>query len=894
MELIFLISTYSPFMLDKYTPSEIENKRGKIREENGYFKATLDSDKPNYSIVIPPPNVTGILHMGHVLDNAIQDVLIRRKRMSGFNTLRMPGTDHAGIATQNKVERALAEEWKTKEDLGREEFIKKTWERKEKHWWIITQQLRKLWASLDREKERFTMDEGLSEAVKEIFIKLYNDNLIYQGEYMVNRCPRCGTALADDEVEHSDEEGHFWEIAYPIVWTQENLILATTRPETMLGDTWVAVHPEDPRYQHLIGKKVLLPLVNKEIPIVADEYVDREFGTGVVKMTPAHDPNDFEVGKRTGLEIINIFTPDAKINENGWKYAGLDRFEARKQIVADLEAGGFLIKVRNHQHAVGHCYRCDTIVEPRVSKQRFVKMKPLAKPALEAVRSWKIKIQPERRVKVYYHWLENIKDWCISRQIWRGHRIPAWYGPDGKIFVARNEIEAQNQALTFYGKEEKLIQEEDVLDTWFSSALRPFSTMGRPEKTDLLEHFYPTSTLVTGADIIFFRVARMVMFGLYEMKEIPFHDVFFHGIVRDELGRKMSKSLGNSPDPLKLIEEYWADAIRFTMIYNTSMGQDVHFSEKLIEMGRNFANKVWNVANFVLMNLEGFQPEKINKSDLSFELVDQRIYSRLHSTIDQTEKYLEKYALDEAAKVVYEFLRGDFCDWYVEMAKVRLYMNEDAKSKQTAQFVLWEVLETALRLLHPFMPFITEELRQHLKRSGETIMLQAFPKSDNNQIFPFVESEMTWLQDAITAFRNIRAEANINPWKEVPALIKTSDQKEIATLEQNKTFLMKLAKLSNLDFGLEITKPELSGVRVVGNSELIVPLVGLLDIEAEKEKLLSQLAKLEQGAASCERKLSDQTFLSKAPAQVIEREKANQADYQQKIEKIKENLKHLG
>lgn len=562
--------------------------------------------------------------------------------------------------------------------------------------------------------------------------------------------------------------------------------------------------------------------------------------------------------------------------------------------MADLETGGYLMQVRKHQHAVGHCYRCNTIVEPRVSKQWFVKMKPLAEPALEAVKSGKIKIQPERWVKVYYHWLENIRDWCISRQIWRGHRIPAWYGPDGKVFVAKSESEAKNQALAFYGKEVSLEQENDVLDTRFSSALWPFSTMGRPEKTELLEHFYPTSTLVTGADIIFFRVARMVMFGLYEMKDVPFHDVFFHGIVRDELGRKMSKSLGNSPDPLKLIDEYGADAIRFTMIYNTSAGQDVHFSEKLIEMGRNFANKVWNATNFVLMNLEGFDPKQVKKSDLAFELVDQWIYSRLNTAIAETESYLNKYALDEAAKVVYEFIRGDFCDWYVEMAKVRLYMNDDLQSKQTAQWVLWEVLESALRLLHPFMPFITEELWQHVKTEGETIMLQSSPKSEKNLISAEVETAMAWLQEAITAFRNIRAEANINPGKAVPALIKTADPEEMKILTQNKAFLMKLAKLESLEFGSEIVKPELSGVRVVGKSELIVPLLGLLDLEAEKEKIMAQIAKLEQGLASCERKLADERFVSKAPAQVIEREKVNQADYQQKIEKLRENLAHLG
>ena len=877
-------------MLDKYQASSLESHWAKTWEEKGYFWATLDPQKPNYSIVVPPPNVTGILHMGHVLDASIQDVLIRRKRMSGYNTLWQPGTDHAGIATQNKVERALAEEGKRKEDIGRDAFIAKTRERKEKYWGIITTQQRKLGASLDWERERFTMDEGLSEAVKKHFVDLYNDGLIYQGEYMVNRCPRCGTALADDEVEMLDKEWNFREIKYPIVWTDESLILATTRPETLLGDTGVAVHPDDSRYQHLIGKKVIVPLTGREVPIVADSYVEMDFGTGVVKMTPAHDPNDFEVGKRTWLDLLVILTPDAKINENGGKYAGLDRFEARKQIVADLEAEGYLVKVRKHNHAVGHCYRCNTVIEPRVSRQWFVKMAPLAAPALEAVKSGKITIQPKRWEKVYYNWLENIRDWCISRQIRWGHRIPAWYGPDQKVFVAKSETEAKSQALAFYGHEVELTQETDVLDTWFSSALWPFSTMGWPEKTELLERFYPTSTLVTGADIIFFRVARMVMMGLYQMKEVPFHDVLFHGIVRDDLGRKMSKSLGNSPDPLKLIDEYGADAIRFTMIYNTSAGQDVHFSEKLLEMGRNFANKVRNATNFVLMNLEGFDAKKVNKSDLDFELVDHWIYSRLHETIDQVNKNLDTYTLDEAAKAVYEFIRGDFCDWYVEMAKVRLYANDDLRSKITAQRVLRDVLESALKLLHPFMPFITEELWQHIKLEGETIMLADFPKAEQNLISSEVDNAMTYIQEVITALRNIRAEAGVAPSKEVSALIKTASESELSILSDNKAFLMKLAKLSSLEFGKELQKPDLSGFRVVGSSEIIVPLLGLLDIEAESKKIFDQIAKLEQGLANTNAKLSNETFVSKAPAAVIEREKANLADYQQKIEKLQANL----
>ena len=585
-----------------------------------------------------------------------------------------------------------------------------------------------------------------------------------------------------------------------------------------------------------------------------------------------------------------VLTPDAKINENGGKYAGLDRFEARKQIVADLEAQGYLVKVRKHNHAVGHCYRCNTVIEPRVSRQWFVKMTPLAAPALEAVKSGKITIQPKRWEKVYYNWLENIRDWCISRQIRWGHRIPAWYGPDQKVFVAKSETEAKDQALAFYGHEVELTQETDVLDTWFSSALWPFSTMGWPEKTELLERFYPTSTLVTGADIIFFRVARMVMMGLYQMKEVPFHDVLFHGIVRDDLGRKMSKSLGNSPDPLKLIDEYGADAIRFTMIYNTSAGQDVHFSEKLLEMGRNFANKVRNATNFVLMNLEGFDAKKVNKTDLDFELVDQWIYSRLHETIDQVNKNLDTYTLDEAAKAVYEFIRGDFCDWYVEMAKVRLYANKDLRSKTTAQRVLRDVLENALKLLHPFMPFITEELWQHIKLEGETIMLADFPKADQTLISSEVDDAMSYIQEVITALRNIRAEAGVAPSKEVSALIKTASESELSILSENKAFLMKLAKLSSLEFGKELQKPDLSGFRVVGHSEIIVPLLGLLDIEAESKKILDQIAKLEQGLANTNAKLSNETFVSKAPAAVIEREKANLADYQQKIEKLQANL----
>ena len=874
-----------------YSPKEIEDKWYKTWEEKKYFAAKVEEGKDNYSIVIPPPNVTGILHMGHVLNNSIQDTLIRWKRMSGNNTLWMPGTDHAGIATQNRVERRLAESGLKKEDLGREKFIAETWQWKEEHGGIITNQLRKLGASLDWDRERFTMDEGLSESVKEIFIKLYNDGLIYQGEYMVNWCPRCGTALADDEVEHKDKVGKIWEIKYQIEGTEEFLIVATTRPETMLGDTGVAVNPNDERYKNLVGKNVILPLMNRPIPIVADEYVDMEFGTGVVKMTPAHDPNDFAVAERTGLATINILTPDAKINENGGKYVGMDRFEARKVILKDLEELDLLVSTKDHNHAVGECYRCETVIEPRVSKQWFVKMKPLAEKALEVVRNGQIEIKPKRWEKVYYNWLDNIRDWCISRQIWWGHRIPAYYGPDNFIFVAKNDEDAKAQAFKHYGKEVELRQEEDVLDTWFSSALWPFSTMGWPEKTKELEAFYPTSVIVTGADILFFWIARMVMMGMYEMKEIPFKTVYLHGIVRDEQGRKMSKSLGNSPDPLDLIETYGADAIRFTMLYNTSQGQDVHFSEKLIEMGRNFANKIWNVSRFVLMNLEGFDIKSVNKDELDFQLVDKWIYSRLNETIQTLNNKLESHTLDEGAKAVYEFLRGDFCDWYVEIAKSRLYNSDDVVAKKTAQYVLWNILEQGLKLLHPFMPFLTEEIWQKLGAEGETIMLSEFPKFDQTKVDTVSENAFIYVQELVSAIRNIRAEMNVSPAKAIHLVLKSVDEIELETLEANKRFLCSLAKVEKLEFGKDIVKPEGAGFRVAGKTEVYVPLTDLLDVEAEIAKIKPQIEKIKKDLEKVQSKLADERFTSKAPAHILDRERKIEAEYLDKLNKLEENLK---
>ena len=870
-----------------YSPTEIEDKWYKIWEEKGYFNAQHNSEKPGYSIAIPPPNVTGILHMGHMLNNAIQDAIIRYKRMSGFETLWIPGMDHAGIATQNKVERMLKEEGTSKEEIGYDEFLRRTWEWKEKHGGLITKQLRKLGVSLDWDRERFTMDEGLSKAVKEVFIKLYNDGLIYRGEYIVNWCPHDKTALADDEVNHIDKKGKIWEIKYRIKDTDDYVIIATTRPETMLGDTGVAVNPNDERYKHLIGKKVILPLMNREIPVVADEYVDMEFGTGVVKMTPSHDPNDFEVAKRTGLAFLNIFTEDAHVNENGGKYQGLKRFDARKAILADLKEQGLLVGVKDHKNAVGHCYRCNSVIEPRVSTQWFVKMEPLAKRALEVVKNGKIQITPKRWEKVYYNWLENIRDWTISRQIWWGHRIPAYYAEDGTVFVARNMEEAKAQAKEKFGKEVSLREETDVLDTWFSSALWPFSTLGWPDKTPDLEKFFPTNALVTGADILFFWVARMVMMSLYINDEIPFSYVYLHGIIRDELGRKMSKSLGNSPDPLDLIAKYGADAIRFSFLYNTSQGQDIHFSEKLLEMGSTFANKVWNASRFVLSNLEDFDKSAVI-DEKEFKLEDRWILSKLQTASRQINEYMNKYELDSAAKVAYEFFRGNFCDWYVEIAKTRVY-GQEGSDKTVAQYVLKTVLDKGLRMLHPFMPFITEEIWQKLGLDEETIMLSEFPTENKKYVDLAAEKEFDYLKEIVNAIRNIRGEANVSPAKKIEVIFKIVNDGEKEILEHNAKILDKLANVEKYEFNTEI--PALVGFKLVETTEIYVPLADLIDKEKEIAKLEKDIQKTQKELDRVLGKLSNEKFLSKAPKEVINKENGIKEELENKIAKFRESIK---
>jgi valyl-tRNA synthetase len=877
-----------------YEPHDVEKRWYAEWEAKGYFHAAATSDRKPYSIVIPPPNVTGALHMGHALNNTLQDILCRWKRQQGYNVLWMPGTDHAGIATQNVVERQLAAEKKDRHELGREAFIERVWKWKAESGGQIIGQLKRLGASCDWERERFTMDEGLSKAVRTVFVKLYQDGLIYRDNRLINWCPRCHTALSDIEVEHEDKKGHLWHIRYPVAGEPgQYVVVATTRPETMLGDTAVAVHPEDERYLALIGKKVILPLVNREIPVVADEYVDREFGTGVVKITPAHDFNDFEVGQRHGLDMINVLDESGVINAAGRQYEGMDRFEARKRIVGELEAAGLLERIEDHAMAVGGCYRCKTVVEPYLSLQWYVKVAPLAERALAAVKEGKTRIIPKQWENTYYDWMENIRDWCISRQIWWGHRIPAWFCDHcGEVTVAM-----QDPAVCGTCGSDEIRQETDVLDTWFSSALWPFSTMGWPEQTAELATFYPTSCLVTGFDILFFWVARMMMMGLHFMDEVPFTDVYIHALVRDAQGQKMSKSKGNVIDPLTIIDQYGTDAFRFTLAAFAAQGRDIKLAEERIAGYRNFCNKVWNAARFTLMNLEGFDPDLLGLGDLALAEGDKWILHRLNEAARETNKALSEYRFNEAAMGLYQFTWSEFCDWYVELSKKDLY-GDDPQRKTTARYVLWYTLEHLLRLLHPFMPFITEEIWQALPgtKAVATIMLAPYPEPAPERFHPEAAANMERVMAVIGAIRNIRGEMEVPPSREISVILSCGGEESLRLMKHSEGAIISLARVADLAIGQGIEKPEDASIQVAGDVQIYVPLKGLVDAEEEEKRLLKELAKIVKEIDQFSKKLENPSFVERAPADVVakEREKLTEvADKKLVLEASLEKIRRL-
>ena len=855
-----------------YNPSAVEDRTYDFWLKGNYFHAEVDQKKKPYTIVIPPPNITGQLHMGHALDETLQDILIRWKRMQGYSALWLPGTDHASIATEAKIVEAMRKEGISKEDIGRDKFLERAWAWKEKFGGRIIEQLKKLGTSCDWERERFTLDEGCSKAVREVFVRLYEKGLIYRGERIINWCPHCLTSISDAEVDYSEKDGNFWHLRYPITGTDEFIELATTRPETLLGDTAVAVHPDDERYKHLVGKTVTLPLVGREIPIIADTYVEMAFGTGVVKITPPHDPNDFEVGLRHNLPIINVMTDDAQINDEGGKYAGMDRYEARKAMVADLEAGGYLVKVEPMKHNVGSCYRCSTVVEPRISKQWFVKMQPLAEPAIDAVKKGDIKLIPGRFEKTYYNWMENIKDWCISRQLWWGHRIPAWYCDEcGETTVSRTDIDACPKCGG------KVRMDEDTLDTWFSSALWPFSTLGWPENNIDLKYFYPTSTLVTGYDIIFFWVARMIFSGLEYTGKAPFDTVLFHGIVRDAQGRKMSKSLGNGIDPLEEIEKYGADALRFTLATGNTPGNDMRYSAERVEASRNFANKLWNAARFVLMNLDEDEPAPFVPENLALE--DKWVLSKYNNVVKEVTENLDKFEIGLAVSKLYDFIWDVYCDWYIELTKVRLN-SDNAEQKATAKAVLVYVLSNTLKLLHPFMPFITEEIWQALPHEGESIMISSWPCTCDCLNFASEEAEFEKVMNVIKAVRNRRAEMNVPPSKKAKLFI-TSDAKE--TFEGCAVFMTRLASASEVEVSNESVDVE-GAVRVVTTDAVVqIPLNELVDFQKELERLSKELAAAEKDRDFFGSKLNNEAFMAKAPEKVVA---VQRESYQKAVDKI--------
>ena len=865
-----------------YDPGEVEDRIYRFWMEKGYFHAKRDPRKKPYTIVIPPPNITGQLHMGHALDETLQDILIRWRRMQGYSALWVPGTDHASIATEAKIVEQMRKEGLTKQDIGREAFLKRAWEWKKKYGGRIVEQLKKLGSSCDWERERFTLDEGCSKAVREVFVRLYEKGLIYRGKRIINWCPHCRTSISDAEVEFAERDGFFWHIRYPFKDGSGSLEIATTRPETMLGDTAVAVHPDDERYRKLVGKMLILPLVGREIPVIADSYVKRDFGTGAVKITPAHDPNDFEIGLRHHLAVINIMDDGGNINENGGKYAGLSGMEARKRIVRDLKEQGFLVRTEPIKHNVGACYRCGTIVEPRVSRQWFVKMKPLAEPAIRVVQEGKIRFVPDRFSKIYYHWMENIRDWCISRQLWWGHRIPAWYCQDcGETIVAR---EAPHVCPKCGGT--RLKQDPDTLDTWFSSALWPFSTLGWPDRTPDFKYFYPTDTLVTGYDIIFFWVARMIFSAVEQTGEAPFHTVLIHGLVRDEQGRKMSKSLGNGIDPLKIIGEYGADALRFMLATGNSPGNDMRFSKEKVQASRNFANKIWNAARFIRMNMEGHEvpdtlPETLTRAD-------RWILDSFNRLVKEVTENLEHFELGIAVQKLYDFLWDEFCDWYIEISKIRLNSG-DEEAAQNARRVLAWVMSSTMRLLHPFMPFITEEIWQALPHEGESIMVARWPQYREELCFPQDAEEMRKVMDAVRAVRNRRSEMNVPPSRRTHLYIATASPD---TFRAEVPVLKRLAWASQVEIGAEFD-PAGAVTLVTPDAQIFIPTGELVDPKEELARLEKELAGAQKRLGTAQAKLRNEKFLNKAPAPVVQGVRQNAAKLSEHIALIESGIRDL-
>ncbi len=863
----------------QYDPKDVEDRIYKFWLDGKYFHAKCDPDKKPYTIVIPPPNITGQLHMGHALDNTLQDILIRYRRMQGYDALWLPGTDHASIATEAKIVEAMRKEGITKEDIGREGFLKRAWEWKEKFGGRIIEQLKKMGSSCDWDRERFTMDEGCSKAVKEVFVNLYNKGLIYRGERIVNWCPHCLTSISDAEVEYEDQAGHFWHLRYPFKDGSGYLELATTRPETMLGDTAVAVNPNDERYKDIVGKTLILPIVHREIPVIADDYVEMDFGTGCVKITPAHDPNDFEVGLRHNLEVIDTFTDDAHIKPEWGKYAGMDRMEARKAIVEDLEKEGAIVKIEDYSHNVGVCYRCHSSIEPKVSKQWFVKMEPLAKPAIDCVKNGEVKFVPERFDKTYYHWMENIKDWCISRQLWWGHRIPAWYCDDcGEVVVSKETPTVCPKCGCNH-----LTQDPDTLDTWFSSALWPFSTLGWPDKTPELAHYFPTSTLVTGYDIIFFWVARMIFSSVENMHERPFDTVFIHGIVRDAQGRKMSKSLGNGIDPLIVIDEYGADALRFTLATGNSPGNDMRFSDEKVGASRNFANKLWNAARFILMNLG--EDEKAPHIPDELALEDKWILSLFNKLTKEVTDNLDKFELGIAVQKLYDFIWDVFCDWYIEISKIRLNSG-DEKAAQTARDMLVYIMSNTLKLLHPFMPFITEEIWQTLPHDGESIMISEWPVYKDEYDFSVEEQEMDRIMEAVRAIRNRRAEMNVPPSKKAKYYIATAHKD---TFEKAGIFMQRLASCSEAEIGDSFEIDDAVCI-VTTDAKIYIPLGELVDFEKEIARLNKEKEKVLKDLEFIDKKLNNENFVAKAPKAVVDGQREAAQKLRDKIAMIDESI----